>query len=91
MTILMTGGDRPYPTRCRVCGGALRHGWGVRYYCCSGWECGCGGAVLPYDVCSSACLENEIEEEYDLPMEDEDWESLFAEAVEVAEGMFFGR
>jgi hypothetical protein len=81
VTILMTGGDRPlggWETRCRVCAGPLPRGWAPRYYCCSGWNCGCGGSYLPYNVCSSSCWENEVEEEYDLPMTDEDWDSLMS-------------
>jgi hypothetical protein len=30
----------------------------LRYLCCSGWSCGCGGELLDLDVCSDTCHEN---------------------------------
>lgn len=29
----------------------------ARYFCCSGWECGCGGEMIDHDLCSSECHE----------------------------------
>jgi len=33
-----------------------------RYFCCNGWQCGCGGATIPFEVCSPECAEKEMEE-----------------------------
>ena len=53
------GGDGPF---CRVCNKEFRTKRGWRYVCCNGHDCGCYGAVLPNDVCSASCLENEEQE-----------------------------
>lgn len=44
---------------CRVCGGPVPISGYLRYFCCDGRDCGCGGGTLPDNVCSSTCLEDE--------------------------------
>ena len=61
------GGDGPF---CRVCGKEFRYRR-HRYVCCNGHDCGCYGAMLPDDVCSTACLEAEIEEDEEFDADEE--------------------
>ena len=70
------GGDGPF---CRVCNKPFRDSlafgrFRMRYACCNGRNCGCGGGTLPDDVCSMTCLENEAFEarEEDGPQDLED-------------------
>ena len=51
---------------CRVC--KREYHPTTRYFCCNGWQCGCGGATIPFEVCSTECAEKEMEEC------DHDWE-----------------
>lgn len=43
--------------RCFVCDEEIRSTLKPRYWCCNGTDCGCGGAVLPTDICSVTCGE----------------------------------
>jgi hypothetical protein len=47
-----------YGALCVVCDHELPPmGMAARYVCCNGRDCGCYGAVLPSDVCSTECYE----------------------------------
>lgn len=58
--------------RCRAC--SRQYIPAPRYFCCSGWECGCGGRLIPFEVCSTECAEKELEEcDHDWEYEGEDF------------------
>lgn len=59
---------------CVVCGNDVPATWHPRYVCCNGRDCGCYGAMLPANICSTQCYENEAwnEREEDGPLDLED-------------------